>query len=277
MATKKVFFGNVVDYDKKDPRLAGLGRDNSPFRFPGGKSYMVKPLVANVDPERKIFVEACAGGASVGLSMLKAGLIDQLVLNDKDPVIAAFWEIAAHDPDLSLIQMLRHNQEPTHDDFYRAKSVLSAPMKSSRKDKLLHAWSFFLVNRLAFSGNVVSGPMSGVDGTDEEMRCRWNPKTLEDRLMAVRAMSDKIKVTCMNARDVIARYEDSRKAKHTTIYVDPPKLRDRKIYLVNMAVPEYKGLIQCVKEYQGDADILVTVEANNPCADLWKEACGGNK
>lgn len=270
---KKVFFGNDIAYDKKDPRLEGIGRDHSPFRFPGGKSCLVKQLTANVDPEKKVFVEACAGGASVGLAMLKAGLIDELVLNDKDPVIAAFWDIAAHDPDLSLVQMVNLHKEPTHDDFYEAKSVLDSRMKSSRKDKLLHAWSFFLVNRLAFSGNVVSGPMGGINGSDEAMRCRWHPEVLKDRLMAIRALGDKIKVTCMDACDVIGKYEDGRKAKHTTIYVDPPKLRDRKIYRVNMDESEYMALIQKVKEYKGDADILVTVESGNPCAELWLEAC----
>lgn len=57
----------------------------SPLRYPGGKSKFVGPILAYCDMENmENFVEPFAGGASVGLSLLLAGKIKSLYLNDLD-------------------------------------------------------------------------------------------------------------------------------------------------------------------------------------------------
>ena len=57
-------------------------------------------------------MEVFAGGASLGLSLLDAGVIQNLVLNDLDDGIYAFWHTVLNDPNY-LIKNI-YSIIPTH-------------------------------------------------------------------------------------------------------------------------------------------------------------------
>lgn len=67
----------------------------SPFRYPGGKTWLVphvrRWLTSLSSPPRE-FVEPFAGGAIVGLSMLFDGLTAHLTLVELDEDVAAVWK-----------------------------------------------------------------------------------------------------------------------------------------------------------------------------------------
>lgn len=68
-----------------------LKKHLSPLRYPGGKSRLIDFLSTKFSASKMdTFVEVFAGGASVGLSLLDAGLIKKLVLNDCDIGVNAF-------------------------------------------------------------------------------------------------------------------------------------------------------------------------------------------
>jgi site-specific DNA-adenine methylase len=75
-------------------------RLQSPLRYPGAKSRLIpaiSTLVANAATHRSVrtvdlFVEPFAGGASVSLALVGAGLVERVLLADADPLVASFWQ-----------------------------------------------------------------------------------------------------------------------------------------------------------------------------------------
>ena len=66
--------------------------------YPGSKGWFVKTLIANLRGHgcRKLF-EPFAGSAVCGLTALLEGVIDQLVLVEKNEQLSAFWDTVLGD------------------------------------------------------------------------------------------------------------------------------------------------------------------------------------
>ncbi len=68
----------------------------SPFRYPGGKTWLV-PLLRSwlrfLEPPPWVFVELFAGGAIVGLTVAAERLADKVILSEIDDGVAAVWKV----------------------------------------------------------------------------------------------------------------------------------------------------------------------------------------
>lgn len=74
----------------------------SPLRYPGGKGSVtnfIKLVLIENNLLGAEYVEPYAGGASVGLSLLVEGYVDQIHINDLDPAVFAFWNAVLTDTD----------------------------------------------------------------------------------------------------------------------------------------------------------------------------------
>ena len=184
-----------------------LRKRMSPLRYPGGKSKIAHWLLMQTQPwQMDSFVEVFAGGASVGLSLLDAGRIQKLVLNDADPDVYAFWKTVLFAPE-SLISRIE-TITPTRETFFLAKERLKENISDGER-----AWCFFLINRTAFSGIQMANPM-------KDITARWNPGNLIGRIRQTASMKDRITLYNMDACDFLEQYaywEDN-----TTLFIDPP-------------------------------------------------------
>src|SRR5262245_13510034 len=69
-------------------------QSNSPLRYPGGKAVLSDFLAATIERnaiEQCIYVEPYAGGAGAAINLLLTGRVDEIILNDADRSIWAFW------------------------------------------------------------------------------------------------------------------------------------------------------------------------------------------
>ncbi len=70
----------------------------SPLRYPGGKTKLAPTVAAILDASGLgadvCFAEPFAGGAGVATSLLLAGRVAEIALNDADEAVAAFWSAA---------------------------------------------------------------------------------------------------------------------------------------------------------------------------------------
>ena len=252
--------------------LVSLDAYLSPLRYPGGKSKMVKTLASYIRQGRRTLIEACAGGASLGLSLLHAGLFDELWLNDLDLNVYTFWQVLTSEDGYVLLDKLKENPKPSVNDFLDAKLVLQAPYKKPRQSRIERAWAFLLVNRLAYRGNIHCGPMGGYDGSQEEMLSRWDPALLEKRLRFVYENRDRITVTKYHVCDLLWRIP-RRTANSITVYLDPPRVSDDSPYEASMTLADHTELLNQVMDYQGKADFLVTVEEDE-VGRMWAAYTG---
>jgi DNA adenine methylase len=67
----------------------------SPLRYPGGKSRFTTFIwdsMIQSGEKTKLFVEPFCGGSAVSISLLNSFKVQQIALNDSDPLVANFWK-----------------------------------------------------------------------------------------------------------------------------------------------------------------------------------------
>ncbi len=194
----------------------------SPLRYPGGKRQLA-PYVAAALAENELrpnlFVEPYAGGASVALELLHFDLVDHVVLADRDPLIAAFWQTVVEDVDWLCAKV-----EQIDLDLKTWEWMKRAKFRSRRSLAL----ACLYLNRTSFNGSLhqSAGPIGGKAQTsDYAIGCRFPRERLVRRLRACAALSHRIDV--MPAQDAMrtvreARESARREERSVFFYLDPP-------------------------------------------------------
>lgn len=244
-----------------DTALPKLRKRVSPLRYPGGKSRLIDYLYSRLMQENlDVFIEVFAGGASLGLSLLDAGKIGRLILNDVDPLVYYFWKSILDSPGYLLMKLA--GPLPTLEDFWAAKNALAAYARGDSVPQDLLAWSFFLLNRTCFSGIVKAHPMGGKDGRQDKLLSRWNPKQLALRIRHVNSMSDRIELhalDCCTFVEQMAFWYD-----HCTLFIDPPYVaKGNALYSTSFKREDHERLadllIALYMEFSGP-DMVITYD-----------------
>lgn len=196
----------------------------SPLRYPGGKRKLVAHLADFLDRQGLTHVdrviEPFAGGASVSIALLEAGVAEHAVLNDIDPMIAAFWKT-----------VFSPNARALVDRILQAEVNLStweALRRSEPTCELERAFKCLFLNRTSFSGSLQSsaGPIGGKAQSGAYLiDCRWNAERLANRISELSALAPRVRVRCSHFRRFIGSYKASctRKPQMNTLwYLDPP-------------------------------------------------------
>lgn len=197
----------------------------SPLRYPGAKRQLtpvIEELIhANVPPPR-LFVEPFCGGATTALHLAGREVVDHVILADADPLLAAFWHVAAFDTSWLISAM--HAEQVTLDrwDWWR----LAAPR--NRRDR---AMKCLFLNRTTFSGILHgrAGPIGGrAQRSPYKIDCRFGKQGLERRLQAIgdlAATGRILDVWHSDWRDTFVRLKRGYGRLSTdeiAVYLDPP-------------------------------------------------------
>jgi DNA adenine methylase len=84
--------------NEEKPRVVNVAAvpHRSPFRYPGGKTWLVphtRKWLSSLAKKPAEFAEIFAGGGIVGLSALFDGMVGHLTLVELDSAVAAVWEV----------------------------------------------------------------------------------------------------------------------------------------------------------------------------------------
>jgi DNA adenine methylase len=176
----------------------------SPLRYPGGKNWLFfKPnicLPLALAKSSKLLIEPFAGSGKMALTLLHYGLIQQAVLVELDPQIAAFWKKA-----LSTDEIIEKLEAFDTSDEDAIHSVLENPDRDT-------AWWTFVKSRVAVNGNLTGGNMRDLD-------CRFGKKGLLKQLRIVRQLSPRIEFIEGDGIEVLNRYRDN---AEVGAFLDPP-------------------------------------------------------
>ncbi|WP_280333229.1 DNA adenine methylase [Nocardia wallacei] len=232
-----------------------LGRYQSPLRYPGAKSGLSKViseliLAAQQSAEVKqvdLLVEPFAGGASTTLRLLGAGTVERALLADADPMVAAFWQVAA-----SRTQELIDRITDEHAtyvavggsvalgrwDYWRKWAARPGTTRAT-KDLELATKCMFL-NRTTFSGILhgQAGPIGGRAQTSAyDIGCRFNLPDLINRLEFVGHLYDAKRLVDVWQSDWkstlhgVASHYKTLLPNRVIAYLDPPYLsKSGKLY-----------------------------------------------
>lgn len=185
----------------------------SPFRYPGGKTWLV-PFFhewARLG-KREVLVEPFAGGASISLSCLEAAICERAILVELDPNIAAVWKTILG-PDWRLLseRILA---------FVPSPNLLEQELAPTAVSTWERAWQTILLNRMNHGGITAFG--SGRLRNGERGRglgSRWYPETLVRRIERIRFLRRRITFIQGDGIQILEADSDCR----TSLYfIDPP-------------------------------------------------------
>lgn len=224
------------------------GRYQTPLRYPGAKSGLA-PLIAQLIQaaskhpsvgEIDLLVEPFAGGASTSLRLVGSGVVKRALLADADPLVAAFWQVAAAQPDALIARMREEHSNfvipgpstaVARWDYWR--SWKPRPGMSASAARFETAVKCLYLNRTTFSGILHgrAGPIGGrAQASDYGIGCRFNPDALAERIDFVGhlyATGRLIDVWCMGWRETLDNTASVYKTlvpNHVVAYLDPPYL-----------------------------------------------------
>jgi len=213
----------------------------SPLRYPGGKRLLLRFLRAivlrNARPHAT-YVEPFAGGAAIALGLLRSGDVDQAIIGDADPAIAAFWNAVLEHP--SEFNDLVRNCQVTIDTWHEQAHTLK---HADPTDTLALGFAAFFLNRTNHSGILRARPIGGLDQTGHyKLDCRFNKADLLQRLHHVAKLADRITIYSGDALDLLALLSH-RPVDATLVYADPPYLtKSSDLYLDTMTYEKHQEL-----------------------------------
>jgi DNA adenine methylase len=193
----------------------------SPFRYPGGKTWLIPTarqwLKQNI--KASLLIEPFAGGGSLTAAFEK--LADHITMVEMDEEIAAVWEVILSDKNKWLADKI-FSFDLTYDNV---KTEINKP------DKLLHDIAFctILKNRIFHGGILAKGSGMIKNGENGKgLASRWYPKTLHHRIRAIEYVKNKIDFIPGDAFEII---EQNTNNKEAFFFIDPPyTVAGRRLY-----------------------------------------------
>jgi DNA adenine methylase len=228
----------------------------SPLRYPGGKASLAgffADIIDHIGIRRARYVEPYAGGAGAGIALLREGLVDQLVINDIDPAVHAFWTSVVHENSRFVHRVQR---VPLTIEEWRSQRTIYQAGDAS--DPMRLGFAFFYLNRTNRSGVLNAGVIGGQrqEGT-YRIDARFNRATLVDRIKAIGGLADRITVSDLDGRSVIQACGDD---PATFMYIDPPYVHaGSQLYLNAFEGRDHQALATAVTAIES-AHWLVTYD-----------------
>lgn len=192
----------------------------SPLRYPGGKSCLFEltsALLTHNDLTRGHYAEPFAGGCGLALSLLYAGHVAEISINDIDPSIWSFWHSALQRTD-DLVQLIT-STAITVDEWHRQREIHRA---GDQGDHLALGFATFFLNRTNRSGVIKGGGMiGGVNQSGQyKLDCRFNADDLAKRVRRIARYRSRIHLTKLDAHDFLDNCRSL--PARSLLFIDPP-------------------------------------------------------
>ncbi len=187
----------------------------SPFRYPGGKTWLV-PTVRQWLKQENIpvleLIEPFAGGGIISLTAAFERLAKHITMVEIDEEIAAVWEVILNGNNKWLAdKILSYNL--TIDN-------VTAELNKPNKELSDIAFCTILKNRIFHGGILAKGSGMVKNGENGKgIASRWYPKTLHDRIVAIGYVKDRISFLKGDAFRILEQNLENDKAY---FFIDPP-------------------------------------------------------
>ena len=203
----------------------------SPLRYPGGKNKLssyVQQLIKYNNLEKCTYIEPYTGGGAVALRLLFDGIVDNIIINDFDRSIYAFWYSVLNYTDelCSLIE----KTPVTMENWFKQRDIQK---EKDNVDLLTLGFSTLFLNRTNRSGIIKAGVIGGLNQTGNyKIDCRFNKDNIIEKIKSIANFKEKITLynldTLKLIDDVIPNI-----ANEKFIFFDPPYYKKGSSLYVN--------------------------------------------
>jgi DNA adenine methylase len=256
-----VAYRTAEDVEMTKPVNVASVPQRSPFRYPGGKTWLVpyiRSWLAHRPNPAGVLVEPFAGGGIVGLTAGFEGLAEHAVLVERDPNVSAVWHTIFGGQAKWLADQILNFELTRHN----VTGVLHKEPATQRE----RAFAVILRNRVQRGGIMAEG--AGLVKTGENGRglnSRWYPETLARRIQEIAGVRERFSFIEGDAFDVIRRYADDETA---AFFVDPPYTVASKRLYSHWQV-DHRSLFGLLAGVKGD--VLLTYDNTREIASLASE------
>jgi len=177
----------------------------------------IKEVISINNLHNYTYVELFAGGAGIALALLLNNDVKEVIINDFDYCIYAFWYSVINETE-KLVYLIE--QTPiTISERLRQKAVYT---HASDYTLLEIGFATLFLNRTNRSGILTGGVMGGNDQTGKyKMDCRFNKTELIRRIRLIASKHDRIMLLNMDASELLMTQETIIRNK-CFFFLDPP-------------------------------------------------------
>jgi len=200
----------------------------SPFRYPGGKTWLVPILRAwlrSFGRTPGLFLEPFAGGGIASLTVAFERLAGHVVMAETDDGVSAVWKTILNGQGEWLAQEILGFRLTTEN----VRQALAEDSDGSALSLRRRAFLTLLRNRVQRGG--IMAPGAGLVKNGENNRginSRWYPETLARRIREISMNLDRIS---FHAGDGFALIDEYLAEENCAFYVDPPYMKAaRRLY-----------------------------------------------
>ncbi len=236
--------GVKVSYKAVKPVNVASVPQRSPFRYPGGKTWLVPYLRDWLHHQQKLpsrLIEPFAGGGIISLTAGFEKLARHVVFAELDERVAAVWKVVLNGEAEWLAQEIMKFEVTLE----KVKPLLETEAKSLREK----AFQTILRNRVQRGG--ILAPGAGLVKTGENgrgLRSRWYPETLARRIRDIHAIKDRFTFIHGDAFELIEEHSMDESA---VFYIDPPyTVAARRLY--SQWQIDHERLFATVAQVKGD-------------------------
>lgn len=252
----------------KMPKIVNVASvaKRSPFRYPGGKTWLVPYVRAWLASKSKseLFVEPFAGGGIVGLTVGFEELASSVVMVELDEDVAAVWRTVFGEHARWLAERILSFDLTIEN----VKSELEKRATSRQQ-----AFNTILRNRTCHGGIMAHGVGLIKHGENGKgIKSRWYAKTLANRILDISAIRDRFE---FHEADGIEFTASNAENKNAIFFIDPPytaggngKRAGRRLYKHNEL--DHVRLFTVVKQIAGD--FLMTYDNDEEVVAMATEA-----
>ncbi|MFL5330319.1 MAG: DNA adenine methylase [Gemmataceae bacterium] len=210
----------------------------SPLRYPGGKQILARilsHLIRLNGLEGGVYVEPYAGGAGAALSLLYGEHVRQVIINDADVRIFAFWHSV-----LNRTKQLVELIQETPLSVAEWRKQRETYLRPKRNSLLRVGFAAFYLNRCNRSGIIANGGLIG--GLQQKgqwkLDARFNRSDLARRVERVAGYGDRIQVYNLDAMALLKQeIPKPGLVGRSFVYLDPPYYSKGSQLYLNHYVP----------------------------------------
>lgn len=216
------------------------------FRYPGGKSKLIKPIFSyfNIDSSIEEYREPFFGGGSIGIEFLKRNKMKRIWINDYDKALSDLWESVIKHPD--ELKKLVMNFVPSVKEF---DSIRNKLIEGNVSDTVNNGFMKLAIHQISYSGLGLKsgGPLGGREQKSEyKINCRWSPSYICNKIDAINNLFADRNVQCTNT-DFSKLITDT--SKKAFIYLDPPYyMKGNDLYYYGFSEKDHIRLMNLLKE-----------------------------
>lgn len=218
----------------------------SPFRYPGGKTWLIpvlrKWLVAQAK-RRKVFLEPFAGGASASLTVAAEEFCEHVFFSEIDPSVARVWRCVLSSSGGKLasdVEKFKVSKKSV-DELFRHANNGATPIEQ--------ALAVLVRNRVHRGGVLAEGAGRLKRGENGKgIRSRWYPKTIAKRLREINKQRGKLSFSQSDGFELLKKYS---RRKNVAAFIDPPYfVAARRLY--TFWEIDHERLFKVLKKFKGD-------------------------